>query len=93
VAKKKKLPGGPSLATNRSARHEFHLLERYEATAEPRVYVTVAGRTNALSGLVDAARRLRRVPGIAVVRLQDVDIVRHRLVQAIVNAYGSGQGH
>ena len=31
MAKKKKLPGGPSLATNRSARHEFHLLERYEA--------------------------------------------------------------
>jgi len=31
VAKKKKNPGGSALATNRSARHEFHLLERYEA--------------------------------------------------------------
>jgi SsrA-binding protein len=29
--KKKKTPGGSALATNRSARHEFHLLERYEA--------------------------------------------------------------
>jgi SsrA-binding protein len=31
VAKKKKAPPGTVLATNRSARHEFHLLERYEA--------------------------------------------------------------
>jgi SsrA-binding protein len=31
VAKKKKAPPGTVLATNRAARHEFHLLERYEA--------------------------------------------------------------
>lgn len=31
------------------------LLAEYEADAEPKVYVTVAGRSNALSGMVDAA--------------------------------------
>jgi phosphate starvation-inducible protein PhoH and related proteins len=40
------------------------------------------------SGLVDAVHRLGDVEGIAVVRLTDADIVRHRLVQNIVNAYG-----
>jgi len=39
------------------------------------------------SGLVDAVRRLARIPGIAVVRLGNQDIVRHPLVQAIVDAY------
>jgi phosphate starvation-inducible PhoH-like protein len=33
-----------------------------------------------LSGLLDIARRLEKVPGIAVVRLTDRDIVRHPLV-------------
>jgi len=40
------------------------------------------------SGLVDAVKRLRDIDGIAVVRLTDADIVRHPLVQDIVNAYG-----
>jgi len=40
------------------------------------------------SGLIDAARRLRRVPGIAFVTLDRSDIVRHDLVQRIVEAYG-----
>jgi 5-(carboxyamino)imidazole ribonucleotide mutase len=31
------------------------LLAAYEGDAEPKVYVTVAGRANALSGMVDAA--------------------------------------
>jgi len=39
------------------------------------------------SGLVDAMERLTRVRGIATVRLQPGDIVRHRLVQNIVSAY------
>jgi phosphate starvation-inducible PhoH-like protein len=43
---------------------------------------------NEPSGLLDAVRRLRGLPGIAVVRLDRLDIVRHRLVQAIVDAYG-----
>ncbi len=40
------------------------------------------------SGLVDAARRLVRVPGVAMVTLVGEDIVRHNLVQRIVAAYG-----
>lgn len=40
------------------------------------------------SGLVDAARRLRRVKGIAFLTLGPSDIVRHSLVQRVVDAYG-----
>lgn len=40
------------------------------------------------SGLVDARRRLRGIKGIGIVKLDRLDIVRHRLVQNIVNAYG-----
>src|SRR4051812_23865589 len=40
------------------------------------------------SGLIDAARRLSRVPGIAFVQLDRTDVVRHNLVQRIVDAYG-----
>ncbi len=47
------------------------------------------------SGLADAVDRLSQVPGVAVVRLGRADIVRHPLVQAIVDAYevddGAGQ--
>jgi len=39
------------------------------------------------SGLIDAVRRLRSAPGIKLLRLLDCDIVRHRLVQEIVNRY------
>jgi phosphate starvation-inducible protein PhoH and related proteins len=39
------------------------------------------------SGLIDAVERLRNVPGVAVVILDKRDIVRHPLVQAIVDAY------
>jgi phosphate starvation-inducible PhoH-like protein len=41
----------------------------------------------ASSGLVDAKRRLSGVKHLAFVRLQKGDIVRHRLVQTIVEAY------
>lgn len=41
------------------------------------------------SGLIDAARRLIRVPGIAFVTLEAADIVRHNLVQRIVEVYGA----
>jgi phosphate starvation-inducible protein PhoH and related proteins len=41
------------------------------------------------SGLLDAVSKLQGVKGIGVVRLTGVDIVRHRLVQTIVEAYGS----
>jgi len=39
------------------------------------------------SGLADAVDRLRNVPGIATIALGKADIIRHPLVQAIVNAY------
>lgn len=39
------------------------------------------------SGLVDALGRLRGIPGLATVELTRADIVRHPLVQAIVDAY------
>jgi len=44
-----------------------------------------------LSGMADAVERLRDVPGIATVLLDKSDIVRHPLVQAIVNAYEAGE--
>ncbi len=40
------------------------------------------------SGLIDAARRLRRVPGVALCQLSGADVVRHHLVQRIIEAYG-----
>ncbi len=39
------------------------------------------------SGLVDALEKLRGIKGIGIVELERGDIVRHRLVQNIVNAY------
>jgi len=39
------------------------------------------------SGMVDAIRTLGRIDGIGVVELTQKDIVRHRLVQEIVQAY------
>jgi len=43
------------------------------------------------SGLVDASEKLRGVKGIAMVELERGDIVRHRLVQNIVDAYERGR--
>jgi phosphate starvation-inducible PhoH-like protein len=46
------------------------------------------------SGLDDAIHRLAGIPGIQIVELTKADIVRHRLVQAILDAYdreGRGQ--
>lgn len=43
------------------------------------------------SGLVDAARRLRRVNGVGLASLDSTDIVRHDLVQRIVDAYGADE--
>ena len=40
------------------------------------------------SGLIDAARRFRRIPGIAMCTLDRGDVVRHALVQRIIDAYG-----
>ena len=43
---------------------------------------------NVRSGLSDAVQRLKVVEGVAVVELKSQDIVRHAVVQKIVNAYG-----
>ncbi|TWT74092.1 PhoH family protein [Allorhodopirellula solitaria] len=43
------------------------------------------------SGLRDALYRLDKIEGIGVIRLGANDIVRHRLVQAIVEAYEASQ--
>ncbi len=45
------------------------------------------------SGLRDALRRLGKIEGIGIVRLQASDIVRHRLVQRIVAAYEDDNDH
>ncbi len=41
-------------SAHKSARYLLDLLERYEQEGEPLVYITVAGRSNALSGMADA---------------------------------------
>jgi len=43
------------------------------------------------SGLIDAMSKLRGIKGIATIELDRGDIVRHRLVQNIVNAYERNQ--
>ena len=44
------------------------------------------------SGLLDALQRLRRIKGVAMVTLEQSDIVRHSLVQRVVEAYGQTSG-
>ncbi len=44
------------------------------------------------SGLTDAIERLHGIEGLDVVRLTKADIVRHRLVQEIVQRYEAAQG-
>ena len=39
------------------------------------------------SGLKDAVRILKNIDDIAIIRLNDRDVVRHRLVQEIIKAY------
>jgi len=41
------------------------------------------------SGLIEALRILDKVDGLAFVRFTDRDVVRHRLVQLIVQAYAA----
>lgn len=43
--------------------------------------------THVRSGLLDAALRLKGIPGVEAVELSGQDIVRHRLVRDIVRAY------
>lgn len=41
-------------SAHKTPRHLLEVLARYEADPRPKVYITVAGRSNALSGFVDA---------------------------------------
>ena len=41
------------------------------------------------SGLVEASKVLKNVPGIGFCRLKEVDVVRHELVRRIIRAYDS----
>ncbi len=47
--------------------------------------------TGTASGLADAVERLKEVPGVGIVTLGRADIVRHPLVQAIVDAYEASE--
>jgi 5-(carboxyamino)imidazole ribonucleotide mutase len=42
-------------SAHKTPRHVLDLLQKYEQDPRPKVYITVAGRSNALSGFVDAA--------------------------------------
>ena len=44
-------------SAHKVTRYLLDLLDRYEQDGRPRVYITVAGRSNALSGVVDANSR------------------------------------
>lgn len=45
------------------------------------------GGQTAQSGLLDAARRLASTPGVGFVGFERVDVVRHPLVQRVIDAY------
>lgn len=42
-------------SAHKTAEHTINILRQYEAEARPKVYITVAGRSNALSGFTDGA--------------------------------------
>lgn len=42
-------------SAHKTPEHVLLLLRRYEAEARPRVYITIAGRSNALSGFTDGS--------------------------------------
>lgn len=42
-------------SAHKTAQHTLTLLQAYEADPRPKVYITVAGRSNALSGFTDGA--------------------------------------
>src|SRR5512144_1926327 len=42
-------------SAHKTAEHTLAILREYEADPRPKVYITVAGRSNALSGFVDGA--------------------------------------
>jgi phosphate starvation-inducible PhoH-like protein len=59
---------------------------RMVVTGDPTQIDLPAGQ---LSGLIEAAQVLEGVEGVAICRLSAADVVRHPLVQRLVNAYAS----
>lgn len=55
-------------SAHKTTRHVLAILREYEADGRPKVYITVAGRSNALSGLTDG---LVSAPVIACPPLSD----------------------
>ena len=47
--------------------------------------------SNKSSGLLEARRNLRNIEGIAIIEMSDADVVRHELVQKIIQAYRAGR--
>jgi phosphate starvation-inducible PhoH-like protein len=47
---------------------------------------------NRKSGLVEAAQALAGTEGIAFTRFDEVDVIRHELVQRIIRAYKAHRG-
>jgi phosphate starvation-inducible PhoH-like protein len=45
------------------------------------------------SGLITAIERLRNVPGISVIELDQSDVIRHELVTRVLQAFDDGPGH
>jgi phosphate starvation-inducible PhoH-like protein len=39
------------------------------------------------SGLVQAVRYLKKVEGISIIELDNTDVIRHKLVKAIIESY------
>ncbi|MGE5109113.1 MAG: PhoH family protein [Sphingobacteriales bacterium] len=48
---------------------------------------------NQKSGLIKASRILKNIDGIAQIELDEEDVVRHKLVKAIIRAYDKDQDH
>ena len=42
---------------------------------------------NQKSGLLDAVFKLKKIEGIEMINLTEVDVIRHRLVKEIIKAY------
>jgi 5-(carboxyamino)imidazole ribonucleotide mutase len=42
-------------SAHKTANHTLQILDQYESEGRPRVYITVAGRSNALSGFTDGS--------------------------------------
>ena len=68
------------------SRHRLPLVLRLRGVLLLHSVVRPSGQ---LSGLVEAAELLENVEGVGVCRLTAADVVRHPLVQRVINAYSS----